>query len=385
MAINPFSAEQQSLIAMPKPGQPKQPLLSNKLFLQYMAGLGQDMSQGNPASTNVNAVTSQAITAQNWKNYMLEMLGPNKVPGGKLTLDDGGATFKYTPEYLAEKGVDIGDLSGGTEGQPTPPGVGPSFNVPQSTPATASSATTPTPAAAPATGGGAVPRPNPFVLGLSNLSDSDLAGLTPAMMTTGMEMKLRSDAAPLEAEYKRALIDQARRPPKDTTPTSIKEYTFAQKQGFDGTYEEWENKDPTSWQEYQLARIDDVRPFKGSYTEFLDTYKGSDTNVTVNAGDRARDVGKVQGPNYFSNPSKVGNDLAKYLSSEAVDDNIYWREGEDKANAVWAATHQWYQDQIHAGEGIILKDQSGWEGSEYVWVVKWANGDVTEVRRDSRQ
>ena len=80
-------------------------LSQNKLLLQYLAGAGADISAGQPIGQNVNAVTNQAITAQNFSKLLAEVLGK----GGKATLDKDKTKFDIPTSVL-------GDLSGGTQG-----------------------------------------------------------------------------------------------------------------------------------------------------------------------------------------------------------------------------------------------------------------------------
>lgn len=65
-------------------------LLQNKLFLQYLAGAGADISAGNPLMTNVNAITQQNIQSQNFMKLLQNMLGGEIPEGGKMTMDSKG-------------------------------------------------------------------------------------------------------------------------------------------------------------------------------------------------------------------------------------------------------------------------------------------------------
>ena len=42
--------------------------------------------------------------------------------------------------------------------------------------------------------------------------------------------------------------------PKDERTAGIKEYEYAVKQGFDGSFEDWETTDTTQWKDYQKAK-----------------------------------------------------------------------------------------------------------------------------------
>lgn len=65
-------------------------LLSDKLFLQYLAGAGADIASGKPLGANVNAITEQNIKAQNFSKMLGQMLGG----GGKVTLDKDNINIK---------------------------------------------------------------------------------------------------------------------------------------------------------------------------------------------------------------------------------------------------------------------------------------------------
>jgi hypothetical protein len=95
-------------------------LLQNKLFLQYLAGAGQDIGSGNPIGTNVNAITQQNIQSQNYMKLLQQMLGGG-IPGGKLTADDKGLKFdipKLTVDQSLNPSTDmtagLNDLSLGS-------------------------------------------------------------------------------------------------------------------------------------------------------------------------------------------------------------------------------------------------------------------------------
>ena len=80
-------------------------LMQNKLFLQYLTGASADIGSGNPIGQNVNAITQQAITAQNFSKLLSEVLGK----GGKAVIDKDNTKLDMPTSLL-------GNLSGGTAG-----------------------------------------------------------------------------------------------------------------------------------------------------------------------------------------------------------------------------------------------------------------------------
>jgi len=82
-------------------------LFQNKLFLQYLAGAGQDIASGEAIGTNVNAITQKAIAAQNYPKqqaYYLKLLSEmlrGKVPeGGKVVTDSKGVKIDVPASAL---------------------------------------------------------------------------------------------------------------------------------------------------------------------------------------------------------------------------------------------------------------------------------------------
>ncbi len=122
-------------------------LLQNKLFLQYLAGAGQDIGSGNAIGTNVNAITQQNIASQNYMKLLKKMLGPDETKG---TFSNKGLTLSIPQSAISTGGAFLGENPLGIESTPSPvsnPKVG-----------TAS----------------------PFVGSQSDITASDLAGLSTA-------------------------------------------------------------------------------------------------------------------------------------------------------------------------------------------------------------
>ena len=182
-------------------------LSQNKLAMQYLAGLGADLSAYGANTdkgfqpANVNAITNQAITAQNsakQQSQFMQMLKEAFNPDTTSELKAGpkGLTMSLDPNSDMMKNI----LSGpGSNSEDFYKGIGATGdNIPAPT------AVTPTPPP-----GGTTP--NPFDFGQYNPSASDLAGLTPEIMANnlsgalnvvGMQQKLG-----MERDYKSKLMD----------------------------------------------------------------------------------------------------------------------------------------------------------------------------------
>ena len=101
-------------------------LLENKLFLQYLAGAGADISAGNPIGQNVNAITQQNIQSQNFAKMLAKMMGK----GIDFKSDEKGlVTIKGEPgNVLGGDGSELGNLGMAQEGSQQPGGSGTNWN-----------------------------------------------------------------------------------------------------------------------------------------------------------------------------------------------------------------------------------------------------------------
>ena len=73
-------------------------LLQNKLFLQYLSGVGADISAGGTGAAAANAITQQNIQAQNYMKLLKEILAG----GGKLNVGEEKASLLIPKGSLAE-------------------------------------------------------------------------------------------------------------------------------------------------------------------------------------------------------------------------------------------------------------------------------------------
>ena len=196
-------------------------LFQNKLFLQYLAAEGQDLLQNTPGK-NLNAVTQQSITSENYMKLLKKMLAGENVPGASMTIDEKGHTFKLPAEALKPIPDSISPVTPPPSGTITPGGqfamgsITPDvarflspFPTSQQIPLAPSSAGSPSEgvtAAAPVAQAQAPAAQDPLMEALirsisgggtnlgavfGNMSKSDLAGLTPEMMSSALQFKMQ--------------------------------------------------------------------------------------------------------------------------------------------------------------------------------------------------
>ena len=194
-------------------------LLQNKLFLQFLAGFGSDVSAyGTDTSkgfqpTNLNAMVQQNIAAQSYMKLLKQLLGPD---GSKATFSKDGINLTLPQESSMLSSILQGTGPGGVwEGMAAPLGTPRGLT-------------------------GAAPRRdvdavNPFVSSQSEISAADLAGLTPQNISQALSgaldietLKRKSVSDVVDALYKQsltgyyeALTEKERRPGEVGRPFPI--------------------------------------------------------------------------------------------------------------------------------------------------------------------
>lgn len=224
-------------------------LLQNKLFLQYLSGMGADIASGGTGAAGANAITQQNIQAQNMAKMLKQFLGPD---GTKATFSNAGINITVPKETEL-----FSSLLGGS---------GPyKVNNSLATPSALS-------------GGSNIV--NPFVSSQSDYPSADLAGLTSQDIISAFGMKLKQDELKqqtinqaIDQMYKGQLIKESEaRTALETPVYSIPghpEIKLTPKQYLD--YEKLikENK-PNEVKLYEYAL---GQGFKGSFMEFRDSAK----------------------------------------------------------------------------------------------------------------
>ena len=192
---------------------------------------------------------------------------------------------------------------------------------------------------------GLIGKINPFDYGLSSLSASDLAGLSPELMTTALELGLQKEqmsqrtitdliSSSLQSRnidvmenYYQGLLQNQKAGNKvdlvnaatklidvmtDDKRTALqKDYEYAIGQGYEGSLPEFKvlSDDPNSVREYNYAK---ANGYAGTYTDFLAKYKKSEINIgpyesTIQRGKATAEL-DVTAPGFSGEVEKIIND-----------------------------------------------------------------------------
>lgn len=395
-------------------------LFQNKLFLQYLAGAGSDLAAygGNTDKgfqpNNINAITNQNIQTQNMAKLLKTLLGPD---GTKATFSNTGMNLTVPKESSM-----FSDILGGGDG---------TFKVDQSL----VPSTTPTPTPNNFSVGGGSSVANPFVISQPemNISASDLAGLTPKDIASAIGMKQAQDqlkqqsykdmvdafykgsimqnaatAAPIENAYKDALTKKAladiendkaiyqvpgsnvmlnakdwiayQKLNKESQSAAVKNYEYAQSQGFTGSFVEFENSAKTTHQKDYAGAV--AGGYKGDFHNWmLEMAKAGAINLGGKLEEK-KALSELEGQLYFNNP-KWTEDINKQTAE--FDKNQAWLVPEkDRPLAKSKVIVKTIEDKIAAGSGAIQSVTMDKDGKTMVWTVKWPSGDVKTIKQAVR-
>lgn len=318
-------------------------LLQNKLFLQYLAGLGSDLSAAGADTskgfqpTNVNAITQQNIQSQNMMKLLKTLLGPD---GTKATFSNTGVNLTIPKESQMFSSILQGTGEGGVW-----EGMAPPLGAPKIQPNQASMQ------------GGGSTVVNPFVENQSafDISPSDLAGLTTQDISTVLGMKMKRDKNIADSAYKAKLMQnidseiEARRPKfeipgigkvnasqymdwlklnNEKKPNEAKLYEYAIAQGYKGSFEDFENRTKTThMKDYETAK---AGGYKGSFhTWMLEMAKAGAINLGAEV-EKKKALGGVQSQLDVMSPDYARNIISKtvgvkgweYDNMSAIDDIV---------------------------------------------------------------
>ena len=365
-------------------------LLQNKLFLQYLAGAGSDISAGRPIGNTVNAITQQNISAQNYMKVLQKMLGGQMPEGGKLTMDTKGMKLDV-PQSALSGGSFLGD---NPLGQPFTGGTG-----------SPSPTSSPSPTGISPSQYGTI---NPFVGSQSgNISASDLAGLTPqdihgafsgALAVENLKQKKASDL--VDAMYKGALTKKAMEgDPLDkafpigvpgvgavtirqwkSLPKEDQEYAVyvhgAKNLGDKDIMSkaEWKMVEPTERERFTRAVMKDPK-LMGAAKSLA---AAGATRISLEGKlEEKKAMAGIEAQNYFTS-GKFVEDVGKHLNSKDVQSTLFQSDNPSKAKSKEAIKH--IEGKIVGGGGSI--DSVSWDkdGKTMVWKVRWPSGDVKEVK-----
>lgn len=318
-------------------------LLQNKLFLQYLAGLGADLSAAGADTskgfqpTNVNAITQQNIQSQNMMKLLKLLLGPD---GTKATFSNTGINLTIPKESQMLSNILQGTGEGGVW-----EGMAPPLGAPKIQPNQASMQ------------GGGSTVVNPFVENQSSfdISPSDLAGLTTQDISTVLGMKMKRDENIADSAYKAKLMEnidseiEARRPKfeipgigavnasqymdwlrlnNEKKPNEAKLYEYAIAQGFKGSFEDFENRTKTTHMKDYEAAVQGG--YKGDFNTWLTQLaKAGAINLGAEI-EKKKALGGVQSQLDVMSPDYVRNLIDKtvnqkgweYDNASAIEDII---------------------------------------------------------------
>ena len=366
-------------------------LFQNKLFLQYLAGAGQDIGSGNAVGTNVNKITQQNISSQNYMKMLQKMLGK----GLEFKSDaEGKATMSGDLSKMMELGDVGGEVNAGIGGM--------GASTPQSTGA-----------------------PNPLNPSSSPaMSGADLAGLSPEMISQALQFKFGQDQAAqkkitdtVDMDYKRALIGQTRATTAAATPSitlpgtdikltnkqyidwyksankdertaAIKNFEYAQSSkggNFKGSFEQFQdNAKTTHMKDFQSAVADG---YTGKFNEWmLEMTKAGG----INLGDyraKAEIKADVDTEKWFKDPKGLSQGVEKYINSEEVQSQIFQAgissnfDPEVTARATNKIKIQYIRRMITSTGAVFVGDPRA-ENGVMSWDIKWPDGREETVKYD---
>jgi hypothetical protein len=413
-------------------------LFQNKMFLQFLGGLGQDISTFGANTdkgmqfTHLGAATQENIKSQSMLKLLKQALGPDE---SSLKASNKGLTIN-----IPNAPADPANSSSAPENNPFADAVA---NAVPNTLAT-STVTTPNPftvdqALAPAVAPvAAVPSlvptsvtPNPF----TSINPADLAGLSPQEILSVVGAKHAQDtlkqqsyrdmvaalyagktdaraetAAPIDNKYKGALTNQSiaaatentpsvtisygdstfkvtpkdaiawEKMKKETTPNEMKLYDLALKQGFVGSIVDFKNSDMTTHQkDYEKAKSEGYD--KGFTPWLLDMAKAGAINLGTKVEEK-KTLSELGGQLYFNDP-KWTEDVHKQTA--AFDKDQAWVIPEkDRPLARSKVVVKTVEDKIAAGSGAIQSVTMDKDGKTMVWTVKWPSGDTKTIKQAVR-
>jgi len=374
-------------------------LLQNKLFLQYLAGAGQDLSEGKPIGTNVNKITQQNISAQNYAKLMDKALGSDDT---KMTLSNKGINLS----------IPTSELKGGSFLGDNPLSQNPVQN------------TTVQPITSTSTTPSQLGTVNPFVGSqLGNLSASDLAGLSPqeissvfstAMNVENLKQKRISDIAdslykqkqmehidsqirkegrekidPLEQEFPISVPGLGRVTNRQwsSLPDKDKQYAL-----FVSKAKQLGDGDIMSKEEYG-AYLESMKP--NERVQFLNELiknpklmsvekslrQAGATNISLDSKlTEKKAMSELSGQLYFNDPKWTG-EIDKHMKEVDIQAKGKAGSQEFKDNYRKAKMKEkigFIEGKIVGGGGTIDKVRK--EGKIGIWTVKWPSGDTKEIK-----
>jgi len=169
-------------------------LLNNKLLLQYLSAAGMDISGGGVLGANVNQVTQQNISAQNYAKLLKNILSK----GGKISMDQQNISIKApSAAFQGPEGPGTASPLGapqeniGLRGESGTAGVSTGVNKLRKMEATPESRSESDLLSSLLMGNLGIENPSASPLG--DISAADLAGLTPQDISQALQFRFAQD------------------------------------------------------------------------------------------------------------------------------------------------------------------------------------------------
>ena len=370
-------------------------LLQNKLILQYLAGLGADISAGRGLGENVNAITQQNIQSQNLMNLLKQMLGPDETKG---SFDKTGMTLKVPNTNSLLSSILGGKESNAEDFYKGIGAMGPASIEP--------------------TTGGRRDIINPFVSSQPDISAADLAGLTSQDILAVMGVVSTRDQLRADSLYKQSLmnyydamtkgLEEPKIDPLDeifdvVVPSLGRRVTLRQWKELPKGEQDYAiylegskvigDKKPMSKEEFQSLEPTEHEKLLRSFLKHpklfnIEKQLRSAGATRISLGEKVSEkktMSKLEGQLYFDNP-KWTDDVHKYLGSDEVQRSYDAVPGKgqeyikNKRRAELENTVNYIKSKIVAGGGTIVGRDKEDNGKTLVWTVIWPSGDTGKVR-----
>ena len=360
-------------------------LLKNKLFLQYLAAAGQDISSGKPIGANVNAVTQQNIGAQNqaalqqkYIKMLSDMIG-SKMPGWSASADDKGMKFNVPSNAFSNLDSSLNKPLEGNNGEKQAAPVSPSASQ------------------------GLI---NPFVSSQPvEFSGSELAGMNPEDVTRALSAAISTSDLVRQSTATDALDgiypiplpggSKVTHRQWQSLPKSQKEYAiYAHSAKLSDekdimTEEEFKLSEPTMKEKFLRKAMADPKLMEAQKElNRSGSLVFTSEEAAKKAGMVAQETGDVKAWQYISNGAYV-KDLDKYISSTEVrrklqglvadeTDPIKYQKKYEVAKAQEKASY--IRKQIIAKRGKIVDEYLDDDGKTAVFVVKSPTGKSETIK-----
>lgn len=323
--------------------------LQNPQVQQILSATGANLAGPGSLAESWNDITQQRIATQSYAKVLSKILN-GEIEGGKFEISDKGTKIQFPNQKggTSELGS-VGDTSGlGVEGTPN---------------------------------AGMFKVANPFSPSQSGISAADLTGLTPQDISSAFQDTLSVEA--LKQKRVRDVIDMIYKFNKmqNTDTAAIKNYKYAVRDGYTGSFEEFQRDSKTTHQKDYEEAV--AGGYEGSFNEWLLQMRRAGA-TRISLGEKLTEkkaIGELKGQLYFKDP-KSSSDLAKYISSEDVQNKIFASDDPDLARAEESV--KFIEGKITAGGGTIEDVKLSEDGKTMIWTVKWPSGDTETIERAIR-